>query len=202
MINLLPLEVSENYRYARRNQRALPWVIALIAALVLLAVISVYGIITLNQTANNYQQQVTSSQHALSSAHVSKVTSNIEDISSSLRLVTEVLGREILFSKLLTQISTVVPSGVNLTGLNINQDDTAIDLNAEASNYSAATQLQANLTDPSNQIFSKADLVSVNCAKTTSANTNPLFPCAVEIRAEFNPSNQFLFINDKGGTIK
>jgi hypothetical protein len=98
---------------------------------------------------------------------------------------------------LLQQISTVVPNGVNLTGLDINQADGAIDINAKASSYTAATQLQANLNDPDNQIFAKADLINVGCSGSSSDSTHP---CTVTIRALFGSDNPFLFINSKGGT--
>lgn len=199
MINLLPPATREEYRYARSNRRLLPWIVALAASVLVLIAIAFYGSAALNHTADNYAQQIKSSQATLARSHVAEVKTRVGDISSSLRLVTDVLGKEVLFSKLLTRISAVVPGGVNLTGLNINQSDSAIDLNAAAINYQAATQLQANLTDPANQIFSKADLVGVNCSKKSSTDqseTNSKYPCTVDIRAQFNPSNQFLFISN------
>lgn len=198
MINLLPPETRDGYRYARRNQRLVPWLIALVLALVGLALISIYGSISLNAQANNYNQQIAASQATLNKEHVSTVKTQVGSISGSIKLAVQVLGREVLFSKLLEQITTVVPSGVNLTGLNINQADGAIDIVADASNYQAATQLQANLTDPANQIFAKADLVSVNCNTSGSASpsSDPTHPCTVTIRALFGPNNRFLFINE------
>lgn len=198
MINLLPPETRQGYRYARRNQKLVPWLIALALAIVGLALISVYGAVSLNHQANNYNHQISSSQLALNKEHVSSVKTEVGSISGSLKLAVQVLGREVLFSKLLEQITTVVPSGVNLTGLNINQDDGAIDIVANASNYQAATQLLANLTDPANQIFAKADLVSVNCATPSASSpaVDPAHPCTVTIRALFGPNNQFLFINE------
>lgn len=198
MINLLPEDTRTSYRYARRNRRLLPWITALVVSIIVLIGIAIYGDFTLNQASTAYNTQIALSQSSLDKAHVNEVKSQVADISGSLRLAVKVLGREVLFSKLLTRIGAVVPSGVNLTGLNINQDDNAIDLDAAASNYQAATQLQANLTDPANQIFSKADLVSVNCASGNS-NTpgfDPTHPCSVNIRAQFATDNQFLFISN------
>lgn len=197
MINLLPPEAKETYHYGRRSQKLVPWITALVLALVGLGLIAIYGSVSLNQAASSYQGQINASQLALQKAHVDAVKVKVNNISSSLKLVTKVLGREILFSKLLQQVTTVVPSGVNLTGLDINQDDGAIDIVADASGYQAATQLQANLTDPSNQIFAKADLVSVSCGKANTADTDPAHPCTVNIRALFGPNNQYLFINNK-----
>lgn len=198
MINLLPPTTRDSYRYARRNQKLVPWLVALVVALIGLTGIAFYGTVSLNQVADNYQKQINISQQVLRKEHVDEVKANVNNISSSLKLVVKVLGREVLFSKLLQQISAVVPSGVNLTGLNINQDDGAIDIVAKASGYQAATQLQANLTDPANKIFAKADLVSVNCGKTNSSSqsTDSAHPCTVNIRALFGDNSQYLFINE------
>lgn len=199
MINLLPAETRSSYHYARNNSQLLPWVTALVLAIIGLVGITIYGNISLNQTGKAYDAQVAASEASLAKSHLQATESQVADISGSLKLVVNVLGREILFSKLLTRVGTVVPSGVNLTGLNIDQSDSAIDLDASATNYQAATQLQANLTDPANQIFSKADLVSVSCVNPNSGSNTPGFdpthPCSVSIRAQFAADNQFLFIN-------
>lgn len=197
MINLLPTDVRTNYIYARRNSRVMPWLFALVIALFGLAAITVYGISSTEKVASGYNQQINSSKSILKKENVDDVTAKIGNISSSLKLMVSVLGKEVLFSKLLQQISTVIPQGVNLTGLNINQEDGAIDLVANASNYQAATQLQANLTDPNNQIFATADLESVNCKTSqSSSGAVPALPCVVNIRALFGSNQQYLFINE------
>jgi Tfp pilus assembly protein PilN len=199
MINLLPPETRKAYQYARRNRSLVHWVIAFLTALAGLGVIATYGLVTMRQATNSYQQQVSASQDSLKQNNLTQTEAKVNDISNSFKLVVNVLGREVLFSKLLTQIGTVIPAGVNLTGLTINQDDGAIDLSAKATDYNAATQLQANLTDPSNKIFTKADLVNVGCGKNADSSgtgADPTHPCTVNIRALFGPNNPFLFINN------
>lgn len=198
MINLLPTTTKETYRYARRNRQLMPWLIALVVTLAGLGVIGVYGLASSDSIANNYSSQIATDQAKLNSPATKKIETKARDISNSLNLSLKVLGREVMFSKLLKQLGTVVPSGVNLTGLNINQDDRSLDINAKASSYNTATQLQANITDPHNKIFSKADLVSVSCNKNTSQG-DLAHPCTMTIRALLNSDNNFLFINDKSG---
>lgn len=198
MINLLPPAQKDSFRYARRNTHTMPWVVALVIALAGLGVIALYGVASSNNVAASYQKQIGLSQKTLQDEHVDTVRAKAADVSTSLNLALKVLGREVLFSKLLQQISTVVPNGVNLTGLNINQDDGALDIVANASNYQAATQLQANLTDPNNQLFSEADLVSVDCSKSAT-QTDPAHPCTVTISALFGANDSYLFISNKNG---
>lgn len=210
MLNLLPPEVRQDYSYGRRNRLLVRWVVAFAAALALLGAIITYGLVTMRQTTDNYDKQISASQQLLKANQLAETEAQVKDISNSFQLVVKVLGREVLFSKLLQQVSTVIPPGVNLTGLNINQSDGAIDIVAKATDYNAATQLQANLTDPRNQIFAKADLVNVGCVSPGSSTgstsgggtapvADPSHPCSVTIRALFGSNNPFLFINNAGG---
>jgi len=86
---------------------------------------------------------------------------------------------------------------VILTGLTITQTQGGVELTAQTTDYSAATQFQVNLADPKNQIFSQADIESITCGGGSGTNAN--YPCSVSIRALFGNDNPFLFINDKKG---
>ena len=112
--------------------------------------------------------------------------------------VYNVLGQEVLFSQLLKQIAATIPQNANLTGLNISQTKGAIDIAAIASDYRTASQVQVNLADPANKIFSKADIINITCSSDGSGGTTSQYPCSVSVRALFSGDNPFLFINSKG----
>lgn len=194
MINLLPGNVKTNYRYGKRNVGLRRWVAAVIIAFIGLGAIATYGLLTLQQQTTHYDSQVADSQMALQKAHFSETQTQVKTISNNFKLVVKVLSNEVLFSELIKQIAATIPSNANLTGLNINKAQGAIDVTAIATDYTTATQVQINLADPANKIFSKADIVSVAC--TSNANTNPQYPCTVNIHALFAPNNPFLFISD------
>jgi hypothetical protein len=196
MINLLPPELKSGYSYARRNVRLRNWIIAFVIALVGLGAVGTYGMLNLHQSTLSYQKQVNNSQNILTTEDLAGTQKNIQDISNSFKLVVKVLGQEILFSKLLNQIGAAIPANANLTGLSIQDTSGGLDIDAEATDYSTASQVQVNLADPKNRIFSKADIISITCNRT---ETN--YPCIVKIRALFAPDNPFLFINSKG-TVK
>lgn len=196
MINLLPPEVKKNYSYARRNVILSRWVIAFALAFVGLWGIATYGLLNLQQSTTHYKQAIATSETSLQKANYVGTQKQIQDISGSFKLVVKVLGQEVLFSQLLKQIAATIPARANLTGLNINQTQGALDIVAIATDYNTATQVQVNLGDPQNKIFSKADLIGVNCSKDTASD--PAYPCTVNIRALFAPNNPFLFINSKG----
>jgi len=194
MINLLPTDVKTSYRYARRNVALRNWALILLVACVGLGALATYGLLSLHNASTSYSVQVNNTQKQLQEAKLVETQQRVKDLSGSLKLAVQVLGQEVLFSKLITQIGAVMPSGTNLTGLTINQVSGGLDLTADATSYTTATQVQVNLTDPTNRIFSKVDIVGIICS-TSSSNTNTAYPCIVTLRALFNTDNQFLFIN-------
>ncbi len=198
MVNLLPPDTKDSYRYARRNVLLRKWVMLFAAALIGLGLIGTFGLFTIQQSANHYNQQIDASQKQFTKEDFAGTQAQVQDISNSFRLVVKVLSQEVLFSQLLKQIAAAIPANAKLTGLNINQTQGGIDITAVATNYSTASQVQVNLADPQNKIFSKADIVSITCGGAAAAD--PHYPCTVNIRALFGSNNPYLFINSKGTT--
>jgi len=197
MINLLPPEIKQNYSYARRNRRLVRWVSASLLAILGIVVITGGGLFVMNRSIDSYKTSIADTQSQLASQDIAGTQKQVTDISNNLKLMVKVLSKEILFSKLLTRLGSITPPNVILTNLSISQTVSTIDITAETGNYNAATQLQINLADPTNQIFSKADIVNITCA-TGAQVTNPSYPCTASIRALFTNNNPFLFINSKG----
>ena len=195
MINLLPPQIKSGYDYASRNVHALRWLIAFAIALVGLGAIGTTGFIYMQHLSKDYQSQIATKEESLKVQKLVETQKAAKDISSSLKLAVNVLGKEVLFSELLKQLGTVIPSNARLSSLNISQTTGALDITATTTDYKAATQLQVNLADPANKIFSQADLVNVSCS---SGDNAPTYPCSVTIRALFAKDNPFLFINAKG----
>ncbi len=198
MINLLPPNVKQNITYARHNTKLLRWSFVLLFGIVGTAVIVLFGLFYINQSTKSYAAQVEKTQDELNAQKLPETQKQVEDISSNLKLVVQVLSREILFSKLIKQIGAAIPANASLTSLSIAKVSGGIDLTAIASDYNTATQVQINLQDPANKIFDKADIVNISC--TSSATADPRYPCNVSIRAQFASNNPFLFINTKGTT--
>lgn len=196
MINLLPPDVKLGYRYARRNVEMRRWVVICVVALVGLAGLATFGLLRLHQATDDYNGRIAATQHLFQQEDFAGTQKRVQDISNSFKLVIKVLSQEVLFSELLKQIAATIPANANLTGLNINQAQSGLDISAIATDYNTATQVQVNLADPANKIFSKADIVSITCSNTNALN--PKYPCTVDIRALFASDNPFLFINSKG----
>lgn len=200
MINLLPPEVKENITYARRNTRLRKWCIALFISVLAIGGIVAAGQLYMQQSIRSYSAQVEQGRQQLEAQKLTETQNKVKDLTNSLKLVVQVLSREILFSKLLSQIGSALPSGSVLTGLSINTVQGGLDLRANAVDYQTATQVQINLQDPNNKIFDKADIVNVQCVSESTPNTpQGNYPCSVQVRALFAKNNPFLFIT-KGTT--
>lgn len=195
MINLLPPDIKNGYLYARRNVQLRRWVIICLVALVGLAGLVTYGLVTLHQSTDTYNNKIAAANDLFKQEKFSQTQAEVRDESNSFKLAVKVLSQEVLFSELIKQITATIPAGANLTGLDINQTQGGIDISANATDYRTATQVQVNLADPANKIFSKADIVNITC--TTSGATDPNYPCLITIRALFAENNPFLFINSK-----
>ena len=193
MINLMPSDLKGSYGYARRNVVMRSWATALLFSLIGLVAISTFGLITMEASIKNYSSQVTKAEAQLKKDKLDETKKKAADISNTLKLSVKVLGEEVLFSKLITQVGAAMPNGAILTTLDINKVSGGLTLTATATNYTTATQVQVNLADPKNQIFSKVDIDNVSCA--SDKNSDPKYPCSVQLRALFNTNNPFLFIN-------
>jgi hypothetical protein len=196
MINLLPPDLKSSYAYARRNVTLRRWLLICAVALVGIAGITTFGLASIQQSTNQYEKQIAASEATLKAEQYTLTQQRVKDMGNNFQLAVKVLSQEILFSQLLKQIGTIMPAKSSLTDLTISQTTGGLDITADAADYTTATQVQVNLADPNNKIFSKADLVSIVC-DSKSAIPKP-YPCTVSIRALFGPDNPYLFINSQG----
>ena len=193
MINLLPPAIKSDYGYARHNVVLIRWVVICALALIGLAAIGTGGFVYMQQLSTDYQKQIDTKQQSLQEQKLNETKKQAKAISDNLKLAVEVLGKEVLFSDLLQQLAKVTPANTSLSNLNINQTTGALDITASTTSNDTATQLQVNLEDPANKIFSKADIVNIVC--NSSTDNKQRYPCTVTIHALFAPNNPFLFIN-------
>lgn len=194
MINLLPPELKQQYVYGRRNVTLRRWAVAMAFGLAGVMVVTFGGLFLMEQSIASYKSEVVAAEQVLKDQELEETRAEAQKITANIKLATDVLSREILFSKLLTQVAKVVPDGANLTDLSISKEQDTIEVKAVSSDYNSATQLQVNLQDPANKIFSKADIQSISC----NGSSDSKYPCMVAIRALFSDDNPFLFINKNG----
>ena len=189
MINLLPYDRRKEISYARKNF----WLLKLCAvfgAVVLgIGLITGLGVWYLQRSERANQAQIDQTSAALKAQKLDDVQKKADEISGNITLATNVLSKQVLFSKLLQQIGAAMPANTSLNDLKITKGESGLTLSAVAVDYESATQVQVNLADPKNKIFSKADIVSINCDKAGSK-----YPCTIVVRALFGDNAPYLFI--------
>lgn len=190
MINLLSNQERDDIMYARRNTKLLHWVVGIIIIIVGMLLIVGGGYLYANSTIDKYTAEVNDRQTSLENQKLSESQQRIQTLSNNVKLILQVLGNEVLFSKLLRQVGAVMPQGSVLTSIEIGEVKGGLDLVASAKDYDTATQVQVNLASLDNQLFAKADIVSVACG-----GSDPTYPCTVTLRAEFDSNNPYLFLN-------
>lgn len=202
MINLLPRDQQDALRYARSNVKLAQMMLFIVSGTIGILCIMAFGYLYLDHANKNIEKQIAGMESQLKEQKLVETQKRVGEISSSLKLVLQVLGKEILFSKLIQQIGSAIPPGTTLTDLRLNKISSGggIDMQFVASNYQTGTQIQINLQDPANKIFEKADIVTINC--TSGASADPLYPCTVTVRAQFAKNNPYVFVQNSSTAVK
>jgi len=192
MINLLPPERAAQIRYGRSNSSLRQWLMAAAAAIAGLAVIIFSGMIYINQQSDDLQNNITTAKKQLTTENLTGVQADAKGISSDVKLINQVLGREIRFSDLMTAIGKVMPSGTILSGLTLTNINSAIDVSANALDYTSAAQIAINLSDPTNNLFAHVDIVNISCLHDHPSSP---YPCTAIYKALFSKSAANRFLN-------
>ena len=176
MINLLPPATKEAYRYGRLNRNLVRWVTVIAFGIIGAVIITAIGYVYLDQTARTYQKQIATINQQLEAQNLKGIQKQVKDMSNNFKLVVDVLSKQVLFSELLDRLSQLLPENTILTGLSISQAQGGIDISAATKSYGDATQMQVNLSDKNNQLFSKADIISITCTGDSA------YPCSIVLR--------------------
>jgi Tfp pilus assembly protein PilN len=196
LINLLPPAYSEKIHSGRFNEQIRKWILGFSVACGGLLVIILTGYLLINQQIRVLQTSIQSQNDSLNSSNLTQIKSDATKISGNLKVINQVLGQEVHFSKLIQEIGKVMPAGSVLESLTLsNKVSGALDLSAQASTYKAAAQIAVNLSDPANNIFTKVDIVQIGCSP------NPLpYPCTGSYKALFDSKAQSRFLNATQGS--
>lgn len=204
MINLLPSSVREDVTFARRNRTLLHWNMAIGVLLIAVCVLLAGGYLYLNQIMTRYDKQVASARQNLQEQKLEETQARVQTISDNVKLINQVLSKQILFSKLLKEFGTLMPRGTVLERLELTGETTgALDLTALAKDFDDATQVSVNFGDEENKLFESVDTVSVSCADNGSQslanddnNSVSQYPCRINLRVLFSKkNNQFMLIS-------
>lgn len=197
MINLLPPDRVAQQRYGRINNTLRRWLFGAAAAILLLIIIIAAGVFYINQQSDSLQKNLAITNQQLANENLTKVQADATALSGDVKVINQVLNREVRFSDLMQTIGKYMPSGTVLSSLTLGSVTGAIDLTANTVDYNSAAQVAVNLSDPSNNLFSKVDIVSITCQHSHPGTS---YACAAVYKALFSKSASNNFVNPVKGT--
>lgn len=193
MINLIPPSTKEEIAYGRKNSLMVRWVIGIALALAGLVVIGGGSLFYLKQDSKNYQKSIEEAELSLEQQGEKQVLEKVGEISGSLSLVVDVLSREVLFSKLLPHLGSLMPDGTILRDLSLNREQTGgINLSIGAINEFTASQALINLQNSEEVLFNGADANSINCEGDEKQMP---YICTASVTVLLTGENPFLLLN-------
>lgn len=179
MINLLPLEEKRQLRAARTNTLLIRYNFFLLAALVILALAVTFTYVYLNATKASAEQTISDNKAKVSS--YSAVQTQADQFRSNLSIAKQILDHEVPYTKVILEISNLLPSGVILENLNLDAQTfgTETVLVAKAKDYSSALGLKAS--------FEKSTLFSnVHFQSISTSDANSPYPFNVSLAVTIN----------------
>lgn len=189
MINLLPPIYVDKIRYSRKNAALLKSLIWLGLANIGLVTILLAGAFYIDRQSSHIQTQIEASEKQLKAQNLDQVEKESQQITNNIRIINQVLSKEVLFSEVIQEVGKIIPSGSVLSSISLTQVSGSIDLVINSRDNNSAVQAAANLSDPKNNLFEKVDVVNVSCT-----GSNPGYPCSSTFKALFSPTAQDRFL--------
>lgn len=200
MINLLPPASKQDIKYARRNNVLYKWILAVGAAILGIIIITISGIIYLQIITSSVNKSTAVTDKIIQDQKLTEPQKELQTLSDNFKTVVKLLSSQVLFSKLLPKIATILPPNTSLGAISLtDQTSTGVDIVIKADSREDANQAFANINNPKNGLFDKADLVSITCSDSDeSSSTANEQKCTANIRATFSPSSKIIFLNSLG----
>lgn len=204
MINLLPDGVKQDMVYGRRNLRLMHATLWLVVVILGLVIVVIFGQWYLTNAQKTYAKNTSAVDARIQNQNLESTQKDIQTLSGNFKTVVQILGKQVLFSKLFEKIGSTIPSGSILTGLTLTDNNSALDLTIAATSRDSANQAYINIADPKNELFEKADLIGITCVQpgdTSSGTTDTAskYPCQATIKVLFKANSSFLFLNSVTG---
>lgn len=190
-LNMMPPDAKSAISYARKNIHLFHWTIGCLVIIIAMAATVIVGGFYIDNSKHNLSTSIEQTKTTITNQKLDKIQAQAQSLSGGVKLIVQVLSKEIQFSKLLQQLGALMPSGATLGNVQLsNKVNGALDLTANAIDYESATQVQVNLQDPKNNLFDKVDTISVTCNDgSTSTNgtgqVSAKYRCQILIRAQF-----------------
>ena len=195
MINLLPPDAKEEALYGRRN-RKLVFVAGCIGVLfIALGALTIFGQYYLSQSENQYKKSGQVVEARIADQSLAQSQKDLETLAGNFKTASQLLGKQVLFSKLFPKLGETIPSGAAVKQISIGNNDTYVEFEIRSINKAVANQSYINVSDKNNGLFEKADLLEIVCADAKATKSEDGYSCSTRIKALYRSDSPFLLLN-------
>lgn len=198
MINLLPPEAKEEALYGRRNRRLVFVAVGIFGVMFAMAALTVFGQFYLSRSEKQYINSGQVVEQRIKDQKLEDSQKGLETLSSNFKTASQILSKQILFSRLLPKFAEIIPKGAYVKQISIDDNDTFLQFDIAAQSREVANQAYINVSDPKNGLFDKADLLEIACTEAGLKNqtqTENAPPCRATVKALFKSTSPYLLLN-------
>ena len=161
MINLLPPEYKEEIEYGRKNHRTLSWATTVAFGILSLLIITFVGKITIQSAKSQAESQKTALEQQMQQVSLSDVEKKYTSFIDTTGSVKKIYSQEVLYSRLIRKLATLLPQDAKLTNISLTDKDRALNLNFNNSSDGLGPVILVNLQNQGEQIAKRSqDLIT------------------------------------------
>lgn len=169
MINLLPPQKRAEIRYGRKNAQILRWFSGFLFGVIALLAVAFIGRMTIQTSKEQALVQKLSIEEQLKSPEFVQAEKEYADFINGTDSVGKIYGRQVLYSRLIRKIATLLPPGARLSNISLSDTDKAINLNFVNRKEDLGPTLQINLVNQGEEIAERGrQLTEVSFGMTVS----------------------------------
>lgn len=146
MINLLPVHIKEEHRYGRKNVVIVSWLTTVIFGVIILFLVAIVGRLTIDAAKDQELTRKNAIQKELDDSDYASIEKNYADYVGDLTSVSKIYQKQVLYSRLIRKLGTLLPPGSSLSSISIGEDDKAISLNFNNEQDLLGPTIQLNLS--------------------------------------------------------
>lgn len=162
MINLLPSDIKTTMDYGRRNVRVFNWLSGVVFGILVISAVAVVGRLTILTARNQAVEQKKSIEANIDSDEYRAIEEQYGAYVTALTNTKKIYQGEILFSRLIRKVGTLLPPESRLSNISLTDKDKAVNLDFNNSAENLGPLIQTNLSNQGIQVMQRSSEVTKN----------------------------------------
>lgn len=156
MINLIPPDHREEIHFGRKNTKTRAWLATLVFGIVALFVAAIVGRLTIQTAKNQTVSQLEAIQSQIDESNLDGIEKEYGTFVDGISGVKKIYQKQILYSRLIRKLATLLPPDTSLTTISLSDKDRAINLNFNNKRDGLGPTIQINLENQGVQIAERS----------------------------------------------